>query len=227
MEDNLELLIRAKEGCDYAKEKLVKQNLGLVFSIARRFTGRGYDIEDLYQIGCIGLLKCIDRFDASYNVKFSTYAVPLIQGEIRRFLRDDGAIKVSRSLKATMNKVETYRQRVIKESGTEPGIEEIAAGLGINPCDIVMALESSYKVESLDSPMLIEKPSEKENDIIETIMIKQMLQSLPSDEKELINLRYFKDKTQSQTGEALGLSQVQVSRLEKKILDKMKKQILE
>lgn len=227
MEDNLELLIRAKEGCDYAKEKLVKQNLGLVFSIARRFTGRGYDIEDLYQIGCIGLLKCIDRFDASYNVKFSTYAVPLIQGEIRRFLRDDGAIKVSRSLKATMNKVETYRQRVIKESGAEPGIEEIAAGLGINPCDIVMALESSYKVESLDSPMLIEKPSEKENDIIETIMIKQMLQSLPSDEKELINLRYFKDKTQSQTGEALGLSQVQVSRLEKKILDKMKKQILE
>ncbi|MBP3325285.1 MAG: sigma-70 family RNA polymerase sigma factor [Coprococcus sp.] len=227
MEDNLELLIRAKEGDDNAKEKLVEQNLGLVWSIARRFTGRGYDIEDLYQIGCIGLLKCIDRFDDSYNVKFSTYAVPLIQGEIRRFLRDDGAIKVSRSLKTTMNKVEAYRQKVIKEKGIEPGIEEIAAEISISPCDIVMAMEAAYKVESLDSPGLVEKPSEKENDIIEMVMLSQMLDALPDEERKLINLRFFRDKTQSQTGRELGLSQVQVSRLEKKILDKMKKQILE
>ncbi len=227
MEDNLELLIRAKEGDDKAKEKLVEQNLGLVWSIARRFTGRGYDIEDLYQIGCIGLLKCIERFDSSYEVKFSTYAVPLIQGEIRRFLRDDGAIKVSRSLKTTMMKVEGYRQKILQEKGVEPGIDEIAAAVDVSPCDIVMAMEASYKVESLETPGIMDKPSEKENDIVENIMLKSMLESLPEEERRLIDLRFYKDKTQSQTGRELGISQVQVSRLEKKILEKMKRQILE
>ncbi|MGN0395254.1 MAG: sigma-70 family RNA polymerase sigma factor, partial [Coprococcus sp.] len=188
---------------------------------------RGYDIEDLYQIGCIGLLKCIERFDAAYDVKFSTYAVPLIQGEIRRFLRDDGTIKVSRTLKTTMSKVEAYRQKVIKEKGIEPGIEEIAAAVAISPCDIVMAMEASYKVESLETPGIIDKPSEKENDIVENIMLKTMLEALPEDERRLIELRFYKDKTQSQTGRELGISQVQVSRMEKKILEKMKRQILE
>ena len=137
MENNLDLLLQAKKGDDSAKEKLVEQNLGLVWSVARRFTGRGYDIEDLFQIGCIGLIKSIDKFDFDYDVKFSTYAVPLIQGEIRRFLRDYGAIKVSRSLKEMNSKVEQYRQRVIKEKGYEPEIEEIAAALSYDAGEIV------------------------------------------------------------------------------------------
>ena len=178
MENNLDLLLQAKKGDDSAKEKLVEQNLGLVWSVARRFTGRGYDIEDLFQIGCIGLIKSIDKFDFDYDVKFSTYAVPLIQGEIRRFLRDYGAIKVSRSLKEMNSKVEQYRQRVIKEKGYEPEIEEIAAAL-----------------------------------------------SYDAGEQRLIQLRYFEDKTQSETGKLLGISQVQVSRQEKRILEKLKESV--
>ena len=153
MENNLDLLLQAKKGDDSAKEKLVEQNLGLVWSVARRFTGRGYDIEDLFQIGCIGLIKSIDKFDFDYDVKFSTYAVPLIQGEIRRFLRDYGAIKVSRSLKEMNSKVEQYRQRVIKEKGYEPEIEEIAAALSYDAGEIVMAMEASLEPESLDAPI--------------------------------------------------------------------------
>ena len=132
MENNLDLLLQAKNGDDHAKEKLIEQNLGLVWSVARRFTGRGYDIEDLFQIGCIGLIKCIDKFSFEYDVKFSTYAVPLIQGEIRRFLRDSGAIKVSRSLKEMNMKVEQYRQKIKKEKGYEPEITEIAAALSFD-----------------------------------------------------------------------------------------------
>ena len=191
MENNLDLLLQAKKGDDSAKEKLVEQNLGLVWSVARRFTGRGYDIEDLFQIGCIGLIKSIDKFDFDYDVKFSTYAVPLIQGEIRRFLRDYGAIKVSRSLKEMNSKVEQYRQRVIKEKGYEPEIEEIAAALSYDAGEIVMAMEASLEPE----------------------------------EQRLIQLRYFEDKTQSETGKLLGISQVQVSRQEKRILEKLKESV--
>ena len=152
MENNLDLLLQAKNGDDHAKEKLIEQNLGLVWSVARRFTGRGYDIEDLFQIGCIGLIKCIDKFSFEYDVKFSTYAVPLIQGEIRRFLRDSGAIKVSRSLKEMNMKVEQYRQKIKKEKGYEPEITEIAAALSFDAGDIVMAMEASMEIESLDTP---------------------------------------------------------------------------
>ena len=155
MENNLDLLLQAKKGDDSAKEKLVEQNLGLVWSVARRFTGRGYDIEDLFQIGCIGLIKSIDKFDFDYDVKFSTYAVPLIQGEIRRFLRDYGAIKVSRSLKEMNSKVEQYRQRVIKEKGYEPEIEEIAAALSYDAGEIVMAMARS--IDELNVQVVMEK----------------------------------------------------------------------
>ncbi len=222
MENNLELLLQAKNGDDSAKEKLVEQNLGLVWSVARRFTGRGYDIEDLFQIGCIGLIKCIDKFSFEYQVKFSTYAVPLIQGEIKRFLRDSGAIKVSRSLKEMNMKVEQYRQNVLKEKGYEPEIEEIAAALSFDAGDIVMAMEASMEIESLETPGILSKTEEYSQDIVDRLTIFQMLDKLEKNERRLIELRYFEDRTQSETGKELGISQVQVSRQEKKILEKLK-----
>jgi RNA polymerase sporulation-specific sigma factor len=225
MENNLELIGRARAGEADAKEKLVEQNLGLVWSVARRFTGRGYDIEDLFQIGCIGLLKCIDKFDTSYEVQLSTYAVPLIQGEIRRFLRDSGAIKVSRSLKEMNGKVEAYRQKIIKEKGYEPEIKEIAAALSIEEMDIVMAMEASYGVESLDVPGIYTKTEEYSDDIIENLMLEQMLSTLSEEENELVKLRYYEDKTQAQTGQQMGMTQVQVSRMEKKIMEKLRREI--
>ena len=222
MENNLELLLQAKNGDDSAKEKLVEQNLGLVWSVARRFTGRGYDIEDLFQIGCIGLIKCIDKFSFEYQVKFSTYAVPLIQGEIKRCLRDSGAIKVSRSLKEMNMKVEQYRQNVLKEKGYEPEIEEIAAALSFDAGDIVMAMEASMEIESLETPGILSKTEEYSQDIVDRLTIFQMLDKLEKNERRLIELRYFEDRTQSETGKELGISQVQVSRQEKKILEKLK-----
>lgn len=222
MENNLELLLQAKNGDDSAKEKLVEQNLGLVWSVARRFTGRGYDIEDLFQIGCIGLIKCIDKFSFEYQVKFSTYAVPLIQGEIKRFLRDSGAIKVSRSLKEMNMKVEQYRQNVLKEKGYEPEIEEIAAALSFDAGDIVMAMEASMEIESLETPGILSKTEEYSQDIVDRLTISQMLDKLEKNERRLIELRYFEDRTQLETGKELGISQVQVSRQEKKILEKLK-----
>lgn len=225
MENNLDLLLQAKNGDDHAKEKLIEQNLGLVWSVARRFTGRGYDIEDLFQIGCIGLIKCIDKFSFEYDVKFSTYAVPLIQGEIRRFLRDSGAIKVSRSLKEMNMKVEQYRQKIKKEKGYEPEITEIAAALSFDAGDIVMAMEASLEIESLDTPGVLSKTEEYSQDIVDHITLSQLLDRLDPDEQMLIRLRYFEDRTQTETGKALGLSQVQVSRKEKKILEKLKEYV--
>ncbi len=222
MENNLELLMQAKNGDDNAKEKLVEQNLGLVWSVARRFMGRGYDIEDLFQIGCIGLIKCIEKFSFEYNVQFSTYAVPLIQGEIKRFLRDSGAVKVSRSLKEMNMKVEIYRQKVMKEKGYDPGIEEIASALSFDACDIVMALEARVELEPIDAPGVMTKSEEYSQDIVDRVTLIELLNNLAPNERELIRLRYFEEKTQQETGKVLGLSQVQVSRMEKKILEKMK-----
>ena len=225
MENNLELLRLAKNGDDAAKEKLVEQNMGLVWSIARRFMGRGYDIEDLFQIGCIGLIKCIDKFSFEYNVQFSTYAVPLIQGEIKRFLRDSGAIKVSRSLKEMNMKIELYRQKVMKEKGYDPGIEEIASALSIDACDIVMALEARVEIESLDTPGIMSKSEEYSQEIVDHVTLTRIIDDLLPKEKELIKLRYFEEKTQLETGKKMGISQVQVSRMEKKILEKMKESV--
>lgn len=222
MIDNLELLIKAKNGDDNAKETLVSQNLGLVWSVARRFTGRGYDLEDLFQLGCIGLLKCIDRFDVSYGVCFSTYAVPLIQGEIRRFIRDSGAIKVSRSLKENYIKIEKYRQKIVKETGREPEIREIAAALTISEEDIIMATEAAMEPESIETPGVCTKTKEYSQEIVDKVMLTELLMTLAEEEKQLIELRYFQDKTQSETGKILGISQVQVSRMERKVLNKLK-----
>ncbi|HHV95584.1 MAG TPA: RNA polymerase sporulation sigma factor SigF [Clostridiaceae bacterium] len=234
-----EYIERAKKGDKDALSVLIENNMGLVWSIVKRFQNRGYEAEDLFQIGCIGLIKAISKFNLSYDVKFSTYAVPMIIGEIKRFLRDDGLIKVSRSLKELSNKAKAAKEAIQKETGREPSIGEIADYLNVPPEDIVMALEATYSPEYLyssvaegdNSPVLLidrldaEKEGQAETDLIDKIALRQVLDTLNPREKQIIFLRYFKEKTQTQIAKMLGISQVQVSRLEKKILTELKSKI--
>lgn len=234
----IELILMARSGDKQAQSLLVENNIGLVWSIVRRFQNRGHETEDLFQIGSIGLLKAINKFDTSFDVKFSTYAVPMIIGEIKRFLRDDGIIKVSRSLKETSNKARITKEVMTRELGREPTISEIAQRLGLPMEELVMAVEASYSPESLFNPvsdgdnsplMLIDKLNdecnEDETDLIDRIALKQVLETLKPREKQIIVLRYFKEKTQVQIAEMLGISQVQVSRIEKKILEEIRNKI--
>ena len=237
MEHTLALIEQAHQGDKDARERLVEENMGLVYTIVRRFQGRGYEMEDLIQIGSIGLIKAIDKFDLSFDVKFSTYAVPMITGEIKRFLRDDGMIKVSRSLKETAYKAYATREALEKKMGREPTLEEISAEIGAAKEDIVLAMESSAEVESLHKTiyqgdgsaiLLMDKLEEKENkneELLNHIVLEELLDSLDAQERSLIYLRYFGDKTQVQVAAAMGMTQVQVSRLEKKILKKMRGKI--
>lgn len=234
MEHTCELIRQAKEGNMEARSRLVEENVGLIWSVVRRFQGRGYDSEDLFQIGSIGLLKCIDHFDLSREVKFSTYAVPLIMGEIKRFLRDDGMVKVSRSLKEINYKVKKETEIYQKEHHREPTLQEISVTLQIDESDILMAMESGQEISSLHQVIYqsdgdeihLEDKIEQQNDEIEEAVnrmyISQLLNHLEEKEKTLIELRYFENKTQSVVAEILGISQVQVSRLEKKILEKLR-----
>jgi RNA polymerase sporulation-specific sigma factor len=236
--NNAELMARAKAGDKQAQEMLVENNVGLVWSIVRRFQNRGHEIDDLFQIGCIGLIKSINKFDSSFDVRFSTYAVPMIIGEIKRFLRDDGIIKVSRSLKETSNKARITREVMSKELGREPTINEMAQRLNISTEELVMAVEAGYSPESLfnavgdgDSSQLLlidrinDECNDNETDIIDKIALRQVLDTLKPREKQIIILRYFKEKTQVQIAKQLGISQVQVSRIEKKILEEIKNRI--
>lgn len=236
--DTIQLITMARAGDKAAQSVLVENNVGLVWSIVRRFQNRGHEIEDLFQIGCIGLIKAINKFDTTFEVKFSTYAVPMIIGEIKRFLRDDGMIKVSRSLKEVSNKVRITKEIMSKELGREPSISEMAERLDISSEELVMAVEAGYAPESLFNPvgegdnsslMLIDKLddecNDKETDIIDRIALRQVLDTLKPREKQIIVLRYFKEKTQVQIAKLLGISQVQVSRIEKKILEDMKNRI--
>ncbi len=234
MDRTLELIQQAQKGDDAAKATLVQENLGLVWSLVRRFNNRGYEIEDLFQIGSIGLIKSIEKFDLSFNVKFSTYAVPMIVGEIKRFLRDDGMIKVSRSLKETAYKVRLIKDELIRELNREPTISEIAAGLEMQVEDIVEALESNAEVESLNAIIyqgegkpitLSDKVDEVpaiQNSIVDRMMLKELIERLLPIEREIIQMRYFEDRTQTEIASALAISQVQVSRIEKRILKRMK-----
>ena len=225
----------AQDEDSFALVKLVKENIKLVYSIAHKFNGRGIELEDLVQIGSIGLVKAIKKFDLSYDVKFSTYAVPMIMGEIKRFLRDDGPIKVSRSLKTLAAKAFAIKTRLAEETGKEPTISEIAAELGENTADLATALDAAKTPESLytpygddDSLLLIDKINgglENEGTAINKIALSELIKKLPERERKIIILRYFKDKTQSQIAKQLGISQVQVSRLEKKILSAMRKSL--
>lgn len=237
MDRTIELIKLAKEGDRKAREQVATENLGLVWSVVRRFAGRGHELEDLYQIGCIGLMKCIDKFDPAYDVKFSTYAVPMIMGEIKRFLRDDGMVKVSRSLKETAYKVYSVREQMMNEHGVEPTIEELASSLEIEKEDIVLALEAGSEVESIyktiyqndgNSIYLIDKLVSSEDEsrqAVDRLALEELLGQLEEKERSIIRMRYFEDKTQTEIAGFLGISQVQVSRIEKKVLTKMREQM--
>lgn len=236
--DTIELIKMARDGDKSAQSAVVEKNVGLVWSIVRRFQNRGHETEDLFQIGCIGLIKAINKFDMSFDVKFSTYAVPMIMGEIKRFLRDDGIIKVSRSLKETCSKARISSELMSKELGREPTVNEIAIRLNIPVEELVMAVEAGHSPESLFCAIgednsyltLIDRLNgdynEDETGIIEKIALKQVMDTLNPREKQIIILRYFKEKTQMQIAKMLGISQVQVSRIEKKILLDLKNRIL-
>ena len=226
MENNLELLVRAKDGDKDSKDKLVMGNMGLVWSIARRFTGRGCELEDIVSIGTIGLIKAIDRFDMKYEVEFSTYAVPMITGEIKRFFRDSGTIKVSRSLKEIYGKIYAYRDTYIKQKGREPELSEIAEALNIEPEEITMAMEAARPVESFDNPGVMEvKGEDREEKLMDKLLVDELMANLSEEEYRLIELRYFREMSQSDTGRRLGFSQVQVSRYEKKIIEKLRNMV--
>ena len=236
-EDNLQLIPLAKEGNTEALNKLIEANLPLVTSISKKFTNRGYEYEDIYQIGCMGLVKAIKNFDEKYNVKFSTYAVPMIIGEIKRFLRDDGMIKVSRNVKSLAKKLHFDKEALTKELNREPTVEELAQFSGMDKEEILFALESSASMQYLyevihqddGSPvLLIDKLSEnaiEDKNITEKLALKEALRNLDTKSRQIIVLRYFKDKTQIQVAKMLGISQVQVSRIEKKVLQEMRKQL--
>lgn len=234
MEKTVELIKKAQAGDKVARDQLVEGNIGLVWSIVKRFKNRGHELEDLFQIGSIGLIKSIDKFDLSYDVRFSTYAVPMIMGEIKRFLRDDGMIKVSRSLKEIAQKARIEKEKMTKDRGREPTIQELADIMDVPVEDLVMALEAGADVESLYSTIhqgdgnpifLIDKLEQKideENTMIDMIALRQMIEKLEPKEREIIFMRYFKDKTQSEIAKMIGISQVQVSRIEKRILIQMR-----
>ena len=234
MEETAVLLTQAQAGDRGAREILVEKNLGLVHHIVKRFLGRGYEAEDLFQIGSIGLMKAIDKFDLTYEVKFSTYAVPMIAGEIKRFLRDDGMVKVSRTLKENGMKIKQAADEVSKELGREATISESSELTGISVEDIVVAMEANAEVESIyksvyqsdgnEIYMVDRLPSGKDDNekVLNHILLEQLLSELTDEEKRLIALRYFQDKTQVEVARQLGISQVQVSRLEKRILLRMR-----
>ncbi|MCD8104877.1 MAG: SigB/SigF/SigG family RNA polymerase sigma factor [Lachnospiraceae bacterium] len=235
MEENTLALIRkVHEGDKEARKQLAEENMGLVFAVARRFSGRGCDYEDLVQIGSIGLLKAIDNFDSSFHVCFSTYAVPMITGEIRRFLRDDGIIRVSRLLKETAAKGWRARELLESRTGAEPTLDEIAHMTGVSPEELVMAMEAGQGVESLNqtvyqgdgTPVLLgdRLPDERDRheELLNHVLLTQLLQLLEPNEQEIIRMRYFDDMTQVQVAASLGMTQVQVSRAEKRILRRMR-----
>lgn len=237
MEEMYALLIQAQEGDKEARDKLIQNNLGLVRHIVKRFSNRGYDTQDLFQIGCIGLIKAVDKFDPSFEVKFSTYAVPMIMGEIKRFLRDDGMVKVSRSLKEQGAIIQRAKELLTQSLGREPTLEEIANQTGFEREEIVMAMDANMEVESIYKSVyqtegneihLVDMlPMEKDvhEDLMNQLLIQQLLDELDEKEKRLIQLRYFDNVTQTEVAKQLGISQVQVSRLEKKILIGLRKNI--
>ena len=237
MDHTLALIGRSHQGDKEARDTLFKENTGLIYSVAKRFLGRGVEMEDLFQIGSIGLLKAVDHFDPSYEVRFSTYAVPMIVGEIKRFLRDDGILKVSRSLKENCGRIYQAKEKLEKELGREPGLDEIAAEVELSLEEVILALESTAEVESLHKTIyqgdgndisLMDRLPEKENgqeQALDRIFLDEMLQSLDARERQLICMRYFQNRTQTEIAAELGVSQVQVSRMEKRILKKLKEKI--
>jgi len=234
--DTQNLIRKAQEGDKVAREQVINENVGLVWSIVRRFLGRGQEAEDLFQIGVIGLMKAVDKFDLSYEVMFSTYAVPMISGEIKRYLRDNNSlIKMSRSIKENGWKIKAAQERLNFELGRDATLEELAAATELSMEDVVTALEAGSEIESIYKTVyqgdgneiyLVDRIREEKNEaenLIDRMTVEQLLSALTEEERILITSRYFEDKTQVETAKLLGISQVQVSRLEKKILLKMRK----
>ncbi|MGI6576644.1 MAG: sigma-70 family RNA polymerase sigma factor [Eubacteriales bacterium] len=232
--DDMTALIRiAKTGDKDAAETLIKENSGLIWSVARRFFGRGVEAEDLYQLGCLGFLKAIEGYDESFGTRFSTYAVPKIAGEIRRFLRDDGAIKVSRSIKERANIIRQARERLNQQFGREPLVSELSEETGISPEDIAAAeiateTPDSLQRENSEGGFTLESAlgvDGMEDEVVESIALKEAISLLPEKEQMLIFLRFYKGLTQDKTAKVLGVSQVQVSRMEKKAIEFLRKAI--
>ena len=235
----LDLILRAQKGDQEAQNILVQENIGLVWSLVKRFKGREAETEDIFQVGCIGLIKAIKKFDPDFDVRFSTYAVPMIMGEIKRFFRDDGAIKVSRAMKELSQKANAIKEQIEKTSGRTPTIHELAERLNVEPEELVQAIESGYQPESLyktigesENPvylidrLMMEDADSKETAILERLSLSKALQNLDDRSRQIIFLRYFKEETQQMVAEKMGISQVQVSRLEKKIMDELRSRFL-
>ncbi|MDR1664820.1 MAG: RNA polymerase sporulation sigma factor SigF [Clostridiales bacterium] len=230
MDVMLELITRAQDGDDAASERIIKENSGLIWSVVKKFANRGYEAEDLYQIGAIGLLKCIRKFDQSYDVKFSTYAVPMIIGEIKRFLRDDGMLKVSRPMKELASKARYAQETLTTRLGRQPTLSELAAETNTDVEDLVVAMESGLEVESLYTTIhqgdggpiylidKIDRDTGESEQVVDMIALRQIIGRLKPKERQVIILRYFQDKTQTEVAKEIGVSQVQVSRIEKKVL---------
>lgn len=227
------LLKKVKQGDNYAREELINGNLRLVLSVIQRFTGRGENIDDLFQVGCIGLIKSIDNFDITQNVRFSTYAVPMIIGEIRRYLRDNNSIRVSRSIKDTAYKAMQVKERLMAEKQVEPTVQEIAKELELPPSDVVIALESVVNPMSLYDPVYSDGgdtiyvldqlgDNNDDNNWLDEIAFKESIKDLSEREKLILSLRFMQGKTQMEVSREIGISQAQVSRLEKGAIDKIK-----
>lgn len=229
-DDEAQLLLKeVKEGNNEARERMIHCNLRLVFHLVQRFSNRGYDMEDLFQIGTIGLMKAIDKFDCDYGVQFSTYAVPMIVGEIRRFLRDDGPIKISRSLKETGIRVRAIQEALSHELGREPRLSEVAERTELTVEQITEALEATRYLTSIqeaiyqddgDAIYVIDQLTNKEEDsrFLEYLALDEVLSRLPERERNILYLRFYRDKTQMEVANEIGISQVQVSRLERKAI---------
>lgn len=238
-ENDMKIIERAQNGSKEDMTKLLEDNNGLIWSIVRRFSGRGYEIEDLYQIGSIGFIKAIQRFDTSFEVRLSTYAVPYILGEIKRFIRDDGPIKVSRSIKELNVKIVELQKEYFNKHGRDITLDEISRELKISKEEITMALDSARPVDSIENAKYTDSKTDKTVSILEQIstgkdeqteitnriVIKNLINELDDREKEIIMLRYYKQKTQMQVSKIMGITQVQVSRIERKVLDNMRRKL--
>ena len=238
-EEDIQKIEKAQSGDKNALEELIEENNGLIWSIVKRFYGRGHEPEDLYQIGCLGFIKSIKRFNTDFEVKLSTYAVPYMIGEIKRYIRDDGPVKVSRSIKDLGIKIRELQREKMNKQGKEPKIQEIAKELKVDLEDVILAMEATNSVESIEGTKHINNKDGKSISLLDTLSsekneeetitnklaIGQLLKELKDREKEIILLRYYKEKTQAQVAKILGISQVQVSRLERKILENMKRKM--
>lgn len=235
-EETLQLIKKAQDGDQQAKQILIEENSPLIKSIIKRFRNRGLEYDDLYQLGSMGFLKAINNFESSYNVKFSTYCVPMIIGEIKRYLRDDGCIKVSRAIKSLNLQISRYVDEYTKINNKKPSLSEISKKFDIEECEVVFTMESSKMPISIYTPisdesksaLLVDSMTENDDvgdEMLESISLKNTLNSLEMRDKQIILLRYFQDKTQSEIAKELKISQVQVSRLENKILEKLRQKL--